>query len=201
MPIWGTDARTIWQSAIRCADTTITSSRNPDISLGPNLLRDLHDCLERRPDVGLCGPRILGPDGSLQYLCKRAPTLMDLAVRRFAPESWFRERRHHYEMRDDSYDQEMEPLFISGCFMFFRCSVLERLGGFDERYFLYLEDLDLSRRAQQIARNLYFPANHVVHVHQRGAHKSLRLLLYFGVSVTRYFNKWGWLQRSVSASR
>jgi GT2 family glycosyltransferase len=168
---------------------------NPDITLGPGVLPQLCARLDREPAIGLCGPRILGPDGTLQHLCKRAPSVVDLAVRRFAPDSWFRERRHYYEMRDHSYDQEMEPLFLSGCFMLFRCPVLERLGGFDERFFLYLEDLDLSRRAQEIARNLYYPNNHVVHVHERGAHKSLRLLMYFGMSVLRYFNKWGWLQR------
>jgi len=88
----------------------------------------------------------------------------------------------------------MEPTFISGCFMLFRSSILQQLDGFDERFFLYLEDADLSRRAQTLARNRYYPANHVIHVHERGAHKSLKLLGYFGASVWRYFNKWGWFR-------
>jgi GT2 family glycosyltransferase len=168
---------------------------NPDISLGPRTLQKLHALLESSPDVGLCGPRVLDTQGRLQYLCKRVPSPMDLAIRRFLPESWFAARRAHYEMRDQSYEAPMEPPFVSGCFMFFRSSVLRRLDGFDERYFLYLEDLDLSRRAQRIGRNLYFPGCEVVHVHQRGAHKSLRLLAHFGASVVRYFNKWGWLEQ------
>ncbi len=172
---------------------------NPDITLGPHLLRDLCDLLERRPEVGLCGPRVVDPKGRLQYLCKRLPSIADLAVRRFTPESWFRQRRLYYEMRDHSYDHEMEPAFVSGCFMFFRSSILERLDGFDERFFLYLEDLDLSRRARQLAHNIYFPGNHVVHVHHRGAHKSMRLLMYFGVSMLRYFHKWGWFERHLES--
>ncbi len=168
---------------------------NPDITLGDGLLRDLCGLLDRRPDVGLCGPRILDASGQLQYLCKREPSVLDLAIRRFTPDSWFRRRRDHYEMRDFSYDAEMEPPFVSGCFMFFRSAVLEQLDGFDERFFLYLEDLDLSRRARALARNLYFPANHVVHIHERGAHKSLRLLLHFAASIVRYFSKWGWFGR------
>lgn len=163
---------------------------NPDISLGQELLSDLYELMEARPDVGLCGPRIIAPDGRLQYLCKRAPTLFDLFIRRFLPSTWFLQRRRHYEMRDHSYEQEMEPTFLSGCFMFFRSSVLKQLDGFDERYFLYLEDLDLSRRSQGIARNLYYPRNHVVHVHERGAHKSLKLLVVFGISTCKYFLKW-----------
>jgi GT2 family glycosyltransferase len=169
---------------------------NPDITLGPNLLRDLCEFLDRRPEIGLSGPRVVDVQGQLQFLCKRAPTIADLAVRRFAPESWFQKRRHWYEMRDHSYDQEMQPTFISGCFMFFRSSVLAQLDGFDERFFLYLEDLDLSRRSQQLAPNVYYPGNHVIHVHHRGAHKSMRLLLYFGMSMLRYFNKWGYFQRA-----
>lgn len=164
---------------------------NPDITLGHGLLAELYTLLETRPHVGLCGPRVIAPDGSLQYLCKRAPTPFDLFIRRFVPPAWFPQRRRHYEMRDHSYDHEMEPTFLSGCFMFFRSSVLRQLDGFDERYFLYLEDLDLSRRSQNVAQNLYYPGNHVVHVHDRGAHKSLKLLLHFGVSVARYYCKWG----------
>lgn len=169
---------------------------NPDIQLGDNLLPELCALLDGRPDVGLCGPRIVDSAGETQYLCKRAPSVMDLFVRRFAPRSWFRGRRDRYEMRDHSYDREMEPFFISGCFMFFRSTILSQLDGFDERYFLYVEDLDLSRRSRQLARNIYYPHNHVVHGHQRGAHKSVRLLLNFGASVVRYFNKWGWTQSS-----
>lgn len=164
---------------------------NPDISLGHGLIRDLYELMERRRDVGLCAPRVLAPDGTLQYLCKRAPTPFDLIARRFAPSTWFLRRRRFYEMRDHSYDEEMEPTFLSGCFMFCRSSILRRLDGFDERYFLYFEDLDLSRRSQELSRNLYYPSNYVTHVHQRGAHKSLRLLWAFGFSALKYFLKWG----------
>jgi GT2 family glycosyltransferase len=98
-------------------------------------------------------------------------------------------------MRDQSYEQPMEVPFLPGCFMFFRTSVLRPLDGFDERYFLYVEDLDLSRRAATLARNLYLPDVEITHEAQRGAYKSLRLLRYFAVSVVRYFNKWGWLEQ------
>jgi GT2 family glycosyltransferase len=169
---------------------------NPDVELGPGTLRGLFELLESRPDIGLCGPRVVGIDGQLHYLCKRLPSVFDLAIRRFAPQSWFPKRRAYYEMRDFSYDAPMEPPFLSGCFMFFRSAVLSRLEGFDERYFLYLEDLDLSRRAAVAARNYYAPHVYIVHGHARGAHRSLRLLRYFGVSLIRYFNKWGWLERN-----
>lgn len=168
---------------------------NPDIELGSQTIPALYALLEERTDVGLCIPKVVGPDGELHYLCKRKPSPVDLAIRRFAPASWFQRQRAHYEMREFSYENEMEPAFVSGCFMFFRATVLERLGGFDERFFLYMEDLDLSRRAQLLARNLYHPKESIVHGHQQGAHKSLRLLGHFGASMLRYFNKWGWLEQ------
>jgi GT2 family glycosyltransferase len=168
---------------------------NPDISMEEQTLPTLYTLLEQQRDIGLCIPKVVGVDGELHHLCKLAPSPLDLAIRRFCPPAWFAARRAHFEMRDRSYDDEMEPPFMSGCFMFFRSSVLARLDGFDERFFLYLEDLDLSRRSQRIARNLYYPRRTIVHAHQRGAHKSLKLLLAFGVSVLRYFNKWGWFEQ------
>lgn len=168
---------------------------NPDVLLTPGVLRELYTFLQHRPEIGLCSPRIVGPDGELHHCCKRLPSPMDFLIRRFAPDSWFSSRRAYFEMRDQSYDEELQPPFLSGCFMFFRSTVLRRLDGFDERYFLYVEDLDLSRRAAAIARNVYQPRIQIVHAAQRGAHSSLRLLRYFAVSVLKYFNKWGWFEQ------
>jgi hypothetical protein len=168
---------------------------NPDIAMADDTLQVLYQTLEARPDVGLCTPRVQGEDGELHYLCKRSPSPADFVLRRFAPASWFQRRRDYYEMRDQSYEQEMEPTFVSGCFMFFRCDVLRAIDGFDERFFLYMEDVDLSRRSKQIARNLYCPRATVVHGHQRGAYKSLRLFSHFAASIVRYFNKWGWFEQ------
>jgi GT2 family glycosyltransferase len=169
---------------------------NPDITMGDDTLRVLAQALDERPDIGLCAPRVHGTDGQLHYLCKRPPSPADFVLRRFAPDSWFQRRRDYYEMRDHSYSEEMEPTFMSGCFMFFRSEVLRVLDGFDERFFLYMEDVDLSRRAKQVARNLYYPRTTIVHGHERGAYKSLRLFSYFATSIVRYFNKWGWFERS-----
>lgn len=165
---------------------------NPDIEITTDAFRELVDVMRKRPDVGLCMPRILAPDGSQQYLCKRAPTPMDLLIRRFLPSWAFIGRRNIYEMRDHSYDEEMNPETLSGCFMLFRSSVLKQLCGFDERFFLYMEDVDLSRRAGKIAKNLYFPKISAVHTHKKGSYRNYRLLVRHIVSAIKYFNKWGW---------
>jgi GT2 family glycosyltransferase len=171
---------------------------NPDIQLGPGVLKTLYDVMEQRPHIGLAMPEVRGPDGVRHYLCKRAPSPIDYLPSWLAPAAWRAKRRAHFEMRDCSYDEEMHPECLSGCFMFMRSSVLQRLGGFDDRFFMYFEDFDLSRRVRQIADTLYFPRAHVIHEHRRGHRRSLRLLRIFGTSAVRYFNKWGWWERSES---
>lgn len=171
---------------------------NPDISLGNNVIPELTRLLRERPAVGLCMPKVMGVDGTVQYLCKRPPAPVDFALRRMLPATWLERRRMWFEMRDQSYDDERPVECLSGCFMFFRSAVLGAIGGFDERFFLYLEDFDISRRASAVASNLYYPRVQVIHVHQRGHSKSLRLFLAVLASAVRYFNKWGWFEQSWS---
>jgi GT2 family glycosyltransferase len=106
---------------------------------------------------------------------------------------WQRSRRARLEMRDCPYDRQMDVECLSGCFMFFRSSVLAALQGFDERFFLYFEDFDLSRRARRMARNTYFPGAEVVHAYGGEHRRSLRVRMNFLASAIRYFNKWGWI--------
>jgi GT2 family glycosyltransferase len=165
---------------------------NPDISVHAGAIRTLYELMESRPEVGLCMPRVVGTDGDVQHLCKRSPVPLDYLSRLLPPRSWSQRRRQRMEMLDRSYDQEMEVDCLSGCFMFFRSSVLRALEGFDERFFLYFEDFDLSQRSRRIAVNLYYPGAEVVHVHAREHRRSWRVRLHFIMSAIHYFNKWGW---------
>ncbi|MGH8218265.1 MAG: glycosyltransferase [Steroidobacteraceae bacterium] len=166
---------------------------NPDIGLPPDSLQRLHAMMESRPDVGLCMPRVVGLDGELQYLCKRSPRPLDYLSGVLPFDRWAARRRARLEMRERCYESEMEVECLSGCFMFFRSSVLAEAGGFDERFFLYFEDFDLSRRARSLARNLYFPAVTIAHGHERAHTKSIKARMHFVMSAARYFNKWGWI--------
>lgn len=165
---------------------------NPDIVLGPHTLPRLCEVLERRTDIGLCMPRVVGQDGSVHHLCKRAPSPLDYLSGLTPFKRWHSLRRWRLEMRDFAYDKEMDVECLSGCFMFFRSSVLEQLGGFDEQFFLYFEDFDLSRRAKVLAHNVYLPFVHVIHGYAREHRHSLRVRFYFITSAIRYFSKWGW---------
>mgnify|MGYP000101886375 CR=1 FL=1 len=93
----------------------------------------------------------------------------------------------------------VEPVFapyLSGCFMFFRSEALLALGGFDERFFMYMEDVDLSRRCASKFGNVYYPLAKVTHLHERASHKNINLLKAHLKSTFQYFNKWGWFYDS-----
>jgi GT2 family glycosyltransferase len=165
---------------------------NPDITLGEDTLEVLYDFMEGNPDVGLCMPKLVGPDGETHFCCRRSPVALDYLSQLILPRTWGKRRRDSLELRARDYDQSMEVACLSGCFMFFRSDVLRRLGGFDERFFLYFEDLDLSARARNLGKNVYWPYTWVVHERQSGHRTSWRLKARFAASACRYFAKWGW---------
>jgi GT2 family glycosyltransferase len=169
---------------------------NPDVYFEKGVLEELYNFMEANKDVGLVMPKVLYPDGDIQYLCKLLPTPFDLFGRRFlnfGPFKKFVEKRNEiYELRFTGYDKIMEVPYLSGCFMFIRTEVLKKVGLFDERFFMYLEDTDLSRRIHRVAKTIYYPYVHVSHEYGKGSYKSLKLLYYHIKSAIKYFNKYGW---------
>ena len=169
---------------------------NPDIYFDKGVLEELYSFMEENKDIGLVMPKVLYPDGKIQYLCKLLPTPFDLFGRRFlnkGPLKKYIEKRNEiYELRFTGYNKIMEVPYLSGCFMFIRTEVLKKVGLFDERFFMYLEDTDLSRRIHRVAKTIYYPYVHIYHEHQKGSYKNLKLLKIHIESAIKYFNKWGW---------
>ena len=168
---------------------------NPDIEFDAGTLGRLASMMDSHPEVGLVMPKIVYPDGSIQYLCKLLPTPMDLVLRRFSPgcmRKFVRKRMEAFDLHCFDYAASAYIPYLSGCFMFTRRSVLEAVGGFDERFFLYMEDLDLCRRIGTKAKLLYWPEVVVTHVHQKASYKNFRILHLHLVAAIKYFNKWGW---------
>ena len=169
---------------------------NPDITVSDGAVGELIRVLESQPEVGLIAPRVQFPDGRLQPLNKRDPSVFDLFLRRFLPGKFrplFKKRMARYEMLDCGYEEPCEVPFLSGAFLVGRTDVLKSLGGFDERYFLYFEDADLTRELRNRGwSTLYWPGAVVTHLWKRDAHNSVKGGLCFVKSGFRYFRKWGW---------
>lgn len=168
---------------------------NPDIFFGENVLEKLVEFMDTRNDVGLVMPKVLFPDDRVQYLCKLLPTPFDLLGRRFMPgflKRLFKKQFEAYEFRDRGYDELMEVPHLSGCFMIMRTEVFTKVGLFDERFFIYLEDVDMSRRIHSKFKTLYYPGVHVFHHYHQESYKRFKHLMYHIESAVKYFNKWGW---------
>lgn len=167
---------------------------NTDIRFAGADIPTLLEKLESNDDVGMVAPRVRYPDGSLQHLCRIFPVPADLVAKRlFGWSRWGKARVHRYELKGWKYDRAMEIPFLSGCFMLARRAVLEKTNGFDERFFLYFEDLDLSRRMGMISKTMFEPAVEIIHDYRSKNSKNRKLLLYLIVSGVRYFCKWGWI--------
>lgn len=168
---------------------------NPDVQLPLDGIGKLLTYMDGHPDVGLLAPRVHYPDGRLQPLCKLLPHPLELAVRRFFPLLHRSSGRlARYELHGSGYSQVMDVPALSGCFMLMRVETVLRVGLFDERFFLYFEDVDLSRRVGRIARTVFVPHVAIVHDYGRGSYRNWRLLWHHLVSAARYFNKWGWVR-------
>jgi GT2 family glycosyltransferase len=168
---------------------------NPDVVVPADIFTPLVRFLETQPEIGMCCPKFLNPDGSVQHLNRRLPTVFDLFLRRLMPNAlkpFFKQRIESYDMQDAGYERSYDVPFVSGAFMFCRTDILKAVGGFDERYFLYFEDADLSRKIRDHGyRTVYFPDVSVTHAWERLAHKTLRGAWLFTRSAYRYFRKWG----------
>jgi GT2 family glycosyltransferase len=168
---------------------------NPDIEFNAEILDGLFAFMQQNRDVGLVMPKILYKSGEIQYLCKQLPSPSDLFLRRFIPgpvKFIFKKMLSAYELRHKDYNSIMEVPNLSGCFMFVRTEVFAKVGLFDERYFLYLEDTDLCRRINEHYRTVYYPVESIIHGYRKASYKNFKLLAHHLRSSIQYFNKWGW---------
>ena len=165
---------------------------NPDISFTDGTLEELYGYLEQHPEIGHVMPKIIYPDGCVQFVCKLVPSPFDLIFRRFLPSALFKNQKERFELRHSGYDKIMEVPYLSGCFMYLRLEALQQVGLFDERYFMYPEDIDLSRRIHQSFKTIFYPYAEVVHGYERGSYKNLKLFYIHITNIIKYFNKWGW---------
>ena len=169
---------------------------NPDVELQDDTLQAGLTALRQASDIALLSPRVVGSNGEQEFLCKRYPTVLALLLRGFAPafvRHLFQRQLASYEMRDlCSGEATADVEIASGCFMLIRTAALRAIGGFDEAFFLYFEDFDLSLRLPPQGRLVFDPAMRIVHHGGYAASKGHLHLRYFIRSGVRFFNRHGW---------
>ncbi len=180
--------------AIRATSMPAHLVLNPDVELDVTALRAGLTTLAL-PRVVLVGAVGRDGDGKPGYLSKRMPSVWTFFLRGFAP-AWlkrlFDTQLAHYEYRDLPTDRVSDVILVSGAFMLCRTDALQAVGGFDERYFLHFEDLDLSLRLSKQGRVVSDP--HVTLIHHGGnsASRGFAHLRVFVRSGLRFFNTHGW---------
>ncbi|MCL3779164.1 glycosyltransferase family 2 protein [Prolixibacteraceae bacterium JC049] len=155
---------------------------NLDISFRQGTLRGLLDYLIQHNEVGAVSPVILNNDNTCQFNGRPLPSLKSLFYRRFV------EQKDKEQYRTKKGVKPIE--WMSGCFMLLRVSAVKSVGGFDTRFFLYMEDVDLSRRMATRFPLYLHQEQFIVHKRQRGSYSSLLLTFYHVVSTLKYFGKW-----------
>lgn len=169
---------------------------NPDVVLADDCLRAGIDYLQNNPDTGMTSPYAEDKQGQKQYLCKRYPSAFTFFVRGFVPsvlQGLFRKRLARFEMHSlsETIPTASVPI-ISGCFMLCRADKLRLVDGFDEGYFLYFEDFDLSLRMGKLGQIAFLPAMKIQHRGGHSASKGRHHINWFVQSAWRFFSSHGW---------
>ena len=165
---------------------------NPDIIIRPEDLTTLLHFIHQHSEIGLVMPKVVYPNGELQYLCKLLPNPWNVFGRRFLPKKWMQKTNEQYELRHSGYNHMMNVPYLSGCFMLMRTTALQKARLFDERFFMYPEDIDLTRRIHRDYLTVFFPHVTIVHNHEKASYRNGKMLWIHIVNMCKYFNKWGW---------
>jgi GT2 family glycosyltransferase len=176
---------------LRRTDTPYVLVLNPDTRVTEGALDALLELMESRPDVGICGPRLVRGDGTLDHAAKRSfPTPLS-ALGHFA--GLGRRRSHGRLAAYRAPEIESGPVdAVNGAFMLIRRRALEAVGLFDEGYWMYMEDLDLCYRFARAGWvTWYEPSATVVHLKGRasGRHRGVRLTYWFHYGMQRFYRK------------
>ncbi|WP_127960353.1 glycosyltransferase [Serratia microhaemolytica] len=176
------------ESYLECSDFFLIC--NPDIKFDQGTVEKLYQ-FAKNEEHQFVVPKVYYNDERFQYSCRLLPTPANLFLRRFFPK-WASKLNISYEMQHADYTKSFSVPSASGCFMLISSILLQELKGFDERYFMYLEDVDLCRRASLLSDIRFFPDAIITHGFQKGSYRSMKLFLYHVRSAVIYFNKWGW---------
>lgn len=168
---------------------------NPDVVVQPDTLWQAVDYLDANDHVAMLSPQVINADGTKHHVVKTYPDCLTLLLRYLGSSYLSRKfagrlSRYQCDHLVDQPDTSVE--LAGGCFQFMRSEIFKQLNGFDDRFFMYFEDYDLSIRAKALGAIAYVPAVKISHAGGDVGRKNWRHHLFFSVSAWRFFNKHGW---------
>ena len=165
---------------------------NSDVEFLADGLGELIEYLDAHPEVGALGPMLLNSDGSAQMSCRRFPSMFENVVHGFLGDVWpGNPLSRSYQMKDLSRDRPCEVDWVSGAAMLLRREAARSVGGFDEAYFMYVEDVDICwRLREQGYRVVFHPAFRLVHhIGRTSSQQSVRMLYEHHRSMYIFFSR------------
>jgi len=166
---------------------------NPDIYFKGDIITPMYEYMNDNCDVGMLMPQILNLDSTVQNLPKLLPSPFSILWRKIKkPAKAYEKFINQYELRKVPKEMIYNAPVLSGCFTLLNLEAIKKVGYYDDKFFMYFEDWDLSRRVHQYYKTIYFPVVSVYHGYESGANKSSKLFKIFVNSAITYFNKWGW---------
>lgn len=164
---------------------------NPDIIFVEDAFSPIINYMNENKDIGMCIPNITDDTGKRLHVYRKELTVYDMFIRMFC-KKLFPKRVAAHTLQNQDYTKPFQVPFGQGSFLVIRTELFKELGGFDERFFMYLEDADLCKRVNQVSKLMYYPGASVIHKWEQGSHKNRKLLKYHIQSMRKYFQKWGY---------
>ncbi len=166
---------------------------NPDVYFKEDVISEMVNYMETDDAIGMMMPQILNLDGSIQNLPKLLPSPFSVLLRKLKrPRFIYEPFINKYELRNIDKSLIYQAPILSGCFTLLNLNTIKEVGMYDDVFFMYFEDWDLSRRMHLKYKTIYYPKVSVFHGYESGANKNKRLFKIFINSFKHYFNKWGW---------
>lgn len=167
---------------------------NPDTRVKQNALRRMVEWMDAHGDVGIAGPKLLNPDGTIQPSVRKFPTLLDQTMILLKLHHLWRRVKplKSYFVDDFDYDRGADVDQVMGAAFFVRKEVFERIGLLDEQFFIWFEEVDLCKRAKEAGfRVVYTPVAEIIHYGGSSFAKAMTIdkQRYFNESMEKYFRK------------
>lgn len=164
---------------------------NSDVYFSPGTLEECLRFMRANPKCAQLIPHTIYPDGTEQHVIHPLPTPLDMFMRAFLPKSMLKKRRERYNLTRRDPNAIINAPYHHGCFMLLRTDALRKTGLFDPRFFMYPEDIDLTRRIHRDYLTLYYPYATITHAHHAASRTSRKMRKIHILNMLKYFRKWG----------